>query len=73
MSRSTQSLASGRAEPAPPRKERSKVGWPSGEGPGGEVEGGFLGGTHSVGPQRRAGSEPGHVIPTGCVGEWSGA
>jgi len=56
----------GRAEPAPPGGQ-AHHGWPYGGRPGDDARGGFLGGTHSVRPQIRAGCNPGHLISTTCV------
>jgi len=48
-----QSLASGRAEPAPPGGQ-SKAGWPYGAKPGDGAKGSFLGGMRSARPQGNA-------------------
>jgi len=53
----------GRAEPAPPRG-RAKARWPSGERPGDDARGGFLGRTHSVRPPGKAERKPGHFMIT---------
>jgi hypothetical protein len=65
MLRSSASLSRGRAEPAPPRGGASWLGWPCGGKPGDNVEGGFLGGAHSVRPLSMAKRVPRDYVFTG--------
>jgi len=70
MPRSSQGFPYGRAEPAPPRHGQPQLTGLVGNDRE-EREGHFLGGAHSVRPQRRARRRPGHSISTGCLGKGS--
>ena len=68
MPRSSASVPSGRAEPAPPRGDHPRVRWFCGGRPGDGARGGFLGGARSPRPRGKDGCKARHNIIIGGKG-----